>query len=85
MTHHRQLPPDPMHIALLEYELLGIEPEPGSAAAARIASTGVSDCEHPCPVNITTFGDPGPVAICSGCGRHLVHDARGKWTVAHAQ
>jgi hypothetical protein len=85
MTHHVQPRADHTRIATLEFDLLGIEPEPGSAAAAHIASRQTRDCEHPCPVNITSFSDPAPVALCSGCGLHLVHDANGSWVVAHAR
>ncbi|MFI9331994.1 hypothetical protein ACIGZJ_31185 [Kitasatospora sp. NPDC052868] len=69
-------PADPVRIAVLEHDLLGIPPEPGSLAALVIAMRRITTCTEHQPVDVTGFGDPLPNAICSGCGQHLVrtHD-----------
>ncbi|HEX5567689.1 MAG TPA: hypothetical protein VFY14_12320 [Streptomyces sp.] len=51
-THVPAPRPDRVKIALLEYELFGIEPEPGTAAAAvislqQIARGGISAAQFP--------------------------------------
>lgn len=38
--------PDPTKIALLEHELLGIDPEPGTSAAARIGAQRFAGTLH---------------------------------------
>lgn len=70
---------NPTRIAVLEHDLLGIQPEPGTAAAVTIALRKTSDCIQHRPVEITVLGDPGPIAMCNGCGAHLVQNGEGDW------
>ena len=85
---HRQAAPTPRPdrtaIAVLEHDLLGIPPEPGSAVALAVAlrkAFGVG-CEHRDVADITGVGDPRPVGLCTICGKRMVQDEREEWTVA---
>ena len=70
-------------IAVLEHDLLGIKPEPGSAAALVITFRQVGDCFTHDPVDTTTLSDPVPTATCDRCGKHRQIDPanqREVWT-----
>jgi len=71
--------PDPARIAVLEHDLLGIAPQPGTAAAALVARRHCTDVHH--PLDITPLGGP-PTALCARCGRHMVPDEQGRWRIA---
>lgn len=73
--------PNPTVIAVMEHDLFGIKPEPGTMAAAAIALRRAGDCLAHQPVDITQLGDPGPVGLCTRCGKHMVQDDDGKWRV----
>lgn len=75
---------NPTRIAVLEHDLLGIPPEPGTAAALTIALRRAGTCMTHEPVDVTTFGDPRPVGQCGRCGAHMVLDDGGAWVVAEA-
>jgi hypothetical protein len=69
----------------MEYEELGIQPEPGSAAALAIGlrafgRTGM--CAVHDPVAVTSLGDPVPNAICTRCGQHMIQGEHGGWRIA---
>jgi hypothetical protein len=68
------------HIAVLEHDLLGIKPEPGSMAALAIALRRTGTCLKHQPVEVTSLEDPRRNAICSGCGTTMVEN-NGEWTV----
>lgn len=75
-------PPPPradyVAIAVMEYEELGIAPEPGTTAAAVIASREFTaaltraNCPHGTVVDVTSYGDPIPVGLCIGCGSSMI-------------
>jgi hypothetical protein len=78
--------PDPLQIALLEYQLLGIRPAPGTAAAAAIAlhkafATPIDQttCPHLTVVETSELGQPRPVGLCQRCGADLIQDEYGTW------
>jgi hypothetical protein len=73
---------NPTRIAVLEHDLLGVQPEPGSPAALALALRRTSDCITHQPVDITTLSDRRPVGLCQSCGRHMVHDTNGEWRIA---
>ncbi|MEU8473749.1 hypothetical protein [Streptomyces hygroscopicus] len=73
---------NPTRIAVLEHDLLGIPPEPGSMAALTIALRRTASCMEHDPVDTSTVSDSHPTALCAGCGRHMVQDSEGRWQVA---
>ncbi|MFI1371332.1 hypothetical protein ACH4UY_04880 [Streptomyces longwoodensis] len=75
---------DHTRIAVLEHDLLGIPPEPGTAAALTVALRRAGTCVQHDPVDVTTFGDPQPSAMCSRCSTCMVLDEHGRWTPARA-
>ncbi|WP_262705535.1 MULTISPECIES: hypothetical protein [Streptomyces] len=72
---------NPTHVAVLEHDLLGVKPEPGSAAALTIALRRVGSCFEHDPVDTSTMADPRPTGQCSRCGRHMIQDSEGHWQV----
>ena len=76
--------PDPLRIAVLEHELLGIEPKPGTAAALTIALRRVGSCFEHDPVETSGLGDARRNGLCSRCGSSMVIDDAGDWVVATA-
>ncbi|WP_329492486.1 hypothetical protein OG618_36965 (plasmid) [Kitasatospora sp. NBC_01246] len=75
---------DPALIAVLEHDLLGIKPVPGSPAARAVALRRTSTCVEHRPIETTELRDPRPTAICAGCGTHMVESLAG-WVVAGAE
>lgn len=86
--------PDYGRIAVLEYDLLGIEPEPGTAAAtavgARLASRRLREamarpvdraaCPHSNVVDTTRLNDTRSRGMCTRCGAPAVQGDDGSWT-----
>ena len=67
-------------IAVLEHDLLGIPPKPGTAAAVSIAlRQAVANCTAHQPVETTVLGQPGHVGMCTRCGCDMVQDGEGEW------
>lgn len=66
-------------IAVMEHDLLGVQPEPGSIAAVTIALRKIGACVTHQPVETTTLGAPAPVAICTRCGTSLALNEEGDW------
>jgi hypothetical protein len=67
-------------LAVLEYDLLGIAPSPGSAAAAVIALRRIGPCTEHQPVDVGTLADePDTVMLCTRCGDHLMPGEDGGW------
>jgi hypothetical protein len=67
-------------IAVLEHDLLGIQPEPGTVAAVTIALRKVAaNCTAHQPVETPTFAQPGRVGMCARCGCDMALDAGGEW------
>lgn len=73
---------NPTRIAVLEHDLLGIQPEPGSHAALAIALRRTGTCIRHQPVEVTSFSDPRPVGLCTGCGANMVLNDTGHWELA---
>lgn len=74
---------NPTRIAVLEHDLLGIPPRPGSAAALTIALRAAGTCIEHDPADIGTLGDrPGTRVLCTRCGNHLVAGDSGGWAIA---
>ncbi|MCF0086611.1 MULTISPECIES: hypothetical protein [unclassified Streptomyces] len=76
-------PPRPNYtaIALMEHALFGIQPVPGSAAALALAMRQTGTCLTHQPVETTSFGEPVPNGMCTRCGRPMILDGSGAWTV----
>lgn len=74
---------DPTRIAVLEHDLLGIKPEPGSAAALAVAMRKIAACIEHEPVDTTGFGDARRNGLCARCGVAMVED-EDEWRVATA-
>lgn len=74
---------NPTRIAVLEYELLGIPPTPGTAAAVAIAlRKAAAECMSHDPVDTTSFATPGRTGLCRRCGCSMVQDGQGNWVKA---
>ncbi|MER6832690.1 hypothetical protein ABT320_01650 [Streptomyces cellulosae] len=73
---------NPTRIAVLEHDLLGIPPKPGSAAALAIAMRRTGTCIDHDPVEMTGFGEARPNGLCTRCGAAMVLDDEGAWQVA---
>lgn len=59
-------------IAVLENDLLGIPPKPGTAAAAVLTLRQAGTCIEHDPLDVAEFGKPpGTQIICGRCGRKL--------------
>lgn len=89
--HRRKAEPQPAPlprpnyttIAVLEHDLLGIQPQPSTAAALVIAlRQAVANCTAHQPVETTTLGSLGRTGVCARCGRSMLQDADGEWTTA---
>lgn len=72
--------PDYVTIAVLEHDQLGIQPEPGTAAATVVAlRKAIANCTAHQPVDITMIGEPGRRGVCARCGCDMVQDGNGEW------
>lgn len=74
--------PNPTAIGVMEHDLLGIPPQPGSMAALAIALRRTGTCLTHQPVDTTGITDPRPVGVCTGCGANMIQDDHGNWTIA---
>lgn len=75
-------PPRPNYTAItvLEHDELGIQPEPGTVAAAVIAlRKAVASCTTHQPVDTTPFAQVGRSGMCARCGCDMVQDGDGEW------
>lgn len=73
---------NPIRIAVLEHDLLGIQPEPGSPAALAIALRRAGTCISHQPIEVTALNEWRRKAICTGCGAHMVQNDTGTWGLA---
>ncbi|MEU5596838.1 hypothetical protein [Streptomyces sp. NPDC020298] len=71
--------PDYTRIAVLEHDLFGIQPEPGTAAALVIGLRRAGTCLTHQPVDTTMLGDPVHVGICARCGTSMTLNEDGHW------
>jgi len=74
--------PNYTSIAVMEHDLFGIQPKPGTAAAAIVAMRHIGTCVTHQPVEPTGLGDPAPNGMCHRCGRTMVLNDLGDWAVA---
>lgn len=86
--------PDHVKIALMDYEVFGIAPEPGTAAAALIGlqegarrlreamakPVDRSRCPHEDVVNTAGLGEQRVSGVCVRCGAPAVEGDDGSWT-----
>lgn len=73
---------DPDRIAILEHDLLGVQPEPGTRAARAVALAKPVDparCLHEDVVEVTELGQARPTGLCTRCGAGMVADDNGDW------
>jgi hypothetical protein len=73
---------DPDQIAVLEHDLLGVQPEPGTRAARAVALAKPVDpaqCPHEDVVEVTELGQARPTGLCTRCGAGMVADDNGDW------
>ncbi|WP_073946508.1 hypothetical protein [Streptomyces kebangsaanensis] len=75
---------DPIRTAVLEHDLLGIKPEPGTAAALAIALRNTGTCIEHQPVDATTYEDRRRTGLCARCGQSMLQTDDGCWRVAEA-
>jgi hypothetical protein len=71
---------DPDRIAVLEHDLLGVQPEPGTPAARAVALAKPVDpdaCPHEDVVEVTELGQARPTGLCTRCGAGMVADDNG--------
>lgn len=81
--------PDHATIAVLEYELLGVEPEPGTSAAAAVgmrrlanalrAPMDAARCLHAEIASIQCLGESRDSGLCCACGCSMVRSDEGEW------
>lgn len=73
---------NPDRIAVLEHDLLGIIPEPGTPAARAVALAKPIDqdaCPHEDVIDVTELGMARPTGLCGMCGADMVADDDGEW------
>ena len=73
---------NPDRIAVLENELLGIVPEPGTSAARAVAlSKPVNQkvCPHDDVIDVTELGQARRTGLCRHCGADMVAEDSGAW------
>lgn len=74
--------PNPNVIAVLEHDLLGITPEPGTPAARAVALAKPIDqavCPHEDVIDVTQLGQARSTGLCERCGADMVESDEGDW------
>ena len=66
-------------IAVLEHDLLGIQPAPGTAAALAVGLRGTGTCITHQPVADTEVVGPITSGTCARCGSRMVLGESGAW------
>ncbi|MFF9787132.1 hypothetical protein [Streptomyces nigrescens] len=78
-------PPDRTRIAVLEHQLLGVTPQPGTPEAMAVAQATPVDqakCPHDRVIETTELGSQRDEGMCERCGVWLVADDDGTWAVS---
>jgi hypothetical protein len=84
-THQPPAPqprPNPDRIAILEHDLLGITPEPGTPAARAVALSKPVDqnaCPHEDVIETRELGQARTTGMCRRCGADMVETDTGDW------
>ena len=76
------LRPDRRRIAVLENELLGVEPEPGTPEAHAVAMAKPVDrdaCPHDAVIDLTEMGQTRAQGVCERCGAAMIETDDGTW------
>ncbi|BFP50004.1 hypothetical protein KCMC57_63720 (plasmid) [Kitasatospora sp. CMC57] len=72
--------PNPTAISVMENDLLGIAPQPGTMAALAVALRGTGTCLTHLPVSASKDPDgPADAGVCAGCGADMVLGDDGTW------
>ncbi|MFI5658821.1 hypothetical protein [Streptomyces sp. NPDC051684] len=74
--------PDLHHTAVLEHDILGIEPEPGTPAAYAAALSLPLDndaCPHEDVMDVVLLGQGRSTGMCAGCDIDIVETDEGLW------
>lgn len=74
--------PDLNRIAVLEHDVLGIEPEPGTPAAFTAAAArllGQDTCPHEDAMDVVSLGQGLSTGMCAGCDSDIVETGEGLW------
>lgn len=74
--------PNPDRIAVLEHDLLGVMPEPGTPAARAVALSKTVDqdtCPHDSVIETSEFGQARSTGMCRRCGADMVETDSGEW------
>lgn len=74
--------PNPDRIAVLEHDLLGIRPEPGTRQACAVALAKPADpakCPHDHIIDVTRIQHTRPIGMCERCGADMVQNDDGTW------
>jgi hypothetical protein len=86
--------PDYARIAVLEWEVLGVRPAPGTAAAVVVGLAEAGErlkralsaprdqvvCGHEEVVSVRGLGDARDSGVCTGCGAQMFEGDGGDWT-----
>ena len=73
---------NPNRIAVLEHDLLGIIPEPGTPAARAVALAKPVDqdaCPHDEVIETPEMGQARNIGLCRRCGADMVETDDGYW------
>lgn len=74
---------NPTRIAVLEHDLFGVKPNPGTMTAAVLALRRAGTCSEHKPVDISAVGErPGTHGLCTQCGQRVTPGPDGGWAVA---
>lgn len=71
--------PNSVRIAVLEHDLLGVHPRPGTAAALAVGLRGAGTCLTHQPVADTETVELVSSGVCARCGRALILADSGDW------
>jgi hypothetical protein len=69
-------------IAVLEHDLCGVQPQPGTAAALAVGVRSTGHCLNHRPIATLTTGTPITAGTCAGCGRAMALKDSGDWELA---
>lgn len=71
--------PNQARIAVLEHDLLGVRPLPGTAAALTVSLRSAGMCLTHQPIADTNVVGPVSSGVCARCGRPMALGESGNW------